>query len=317
LKPLPPLLLGLALAACANGMPDIRSLKTATLSLTPFERAYADGKGHLLAGRAGLAVVAFQKALAFDPASVAALNGLGAAYDDLRRYDIAQAYYARALLVAPDSADTTNNMAVSLRLANDPSAKDWFERAALLDPQNEVIAANLMESRSETSPLPKAALRDEAATDTSDERIDETRPRLERTGSSEYRVRLPLKRTDGLGRAVGIVAIQDATPVIAAIESNAGGQPVLDVANGVGRAGMARRVGGFLARNGMVAQRITNAPVYNCEKSVVYYRSGREADAERLVRLLPFVVTIEADDAMADDVRLLLGRDLLDFDRTL
>jgi type IV secretion system protein VirB1 len=133
----------LMLTGCGMPRIDIRPTGTAVSARSPAERAYQEGKADLAAGRAGLAIVAFETALANDPRSVSVLNALGAAYDELNRYDVAQTFYQQALKLEPDSPDVINNMAVSLRMAGKPEAAQWFIRAARLDPKNSVIRANV------------------------------------------------------------------------------------------------------------------------------------------------------------------------------
>ncbi len=78
-------------------------------ALTPYER----GKFHYAAGQYGLAVKQFQTAVDRYPASVEALNGLAATYDQLGRFDLSARYYGRALAANPDSIQTLNNIGYS------------------------------------------------------------------------------------------------------------------------------------------------------------------------------------------------------------
>jgi len=193
----------LMLSGCGAPRLDIRPLGAALSAASPAERAYREGKAELAAGRTGLAIVAFENALANDPGSVQALNALGAAYDGLRRYDVAQGFYRRALKLEPDSADIVNNMAVSLRLAGDPDASRWFARAARLDPKNAVIGANV--GLAEADP---ATARDPAAIVASDEApaAPDDRPRIERASALEYQVVIPSEHPTDLGRMVAPTA---------------------------------------------------------------------------------------------------------------
>src|SRR3546814_18766121 len=79
-------------------------------SLSSYEQAKAD----FAAARYGLAVKRFRRAMADDPASVEAVNGLAAAYDQLGRYDLAERYYQRALALDPTSVQTLNTLGYSL-----------------------------------------------------------------------------------------------------------------------------------------------------------------------------------------------------------
>ncbi len=92
---------------------------------------------------------------------------------------------------------------------------------------------------------------------------------------------------------------------------------MIEVSNGTGRSRMATRLGYYFEANGLRVQRLTNADGFSVERSVVFYRPGFEAAAELLAALLPVDVVRRADDALAGDIRLLVGQDLLAFDRFL
>ena len=173
----------MSISACAGSMPEIRQLPPqATAEISPFDDAYRAGKVHLRADRVGLALVMFQRALAIDPLSVAALNAVGAAYDELHRRDLAAQSYARALAIEPNSADTLNNMAISAAMAGEQEkARTLISRALTLDPANDAIrqnAALVSGTRNAILPVDMA---------------DENRPSLERTGLSEITLKIPPK----------------------------------------------------------------------------------------------------------------------------
>ncbi len=173
--------MAMSISACAGSMPEIRPLPPqATAEISPFDDAYRAGKIHLRADRVGLALVMFQRALAIDPLSVAALNAVGAAYDKLHRRDLAAQSYAKALAIEPNSADTLNNMAISAAMAGEQEkARTLIGRALTLDPANDAIRQNAaMVSGPGNAILP---------VDIS----DENRPSLERTGLSEITLRIP------------------------------------------------------------------------------------------------------------------------------
>ena len=171
----------ISISACAGLMPEIRQLPPqATAEVSPFDNAYRAGKIHLRADRVGLALVMFQRALAIDPLSAAALNAVGAAYDELHRRDLAAQYYAKALAIEPDSADTLNNMAISAAMAGEQEkARTLISRALALDPANDAIRQNAgMVSGTRNAILPADI-------------ADEDRPSLERTGLSEITLTIP------------------------------------------------------------------------------------------------------------------------------
>ena len=370
----------LCLGACmGSDLPTIRPTATQATAnpQTLSERAFDQGKDHLAAGRAGLAIVAFERAIRLDPTSVGALNGIGAAYDNLKRYDIALGYYKRALALAPQNADTMNNIAVSLHLAGDPAANTWFAQAAKLDPDNETIAANIVQARAEdeatwTVPGAKPAepLASPPITTVPITSVDAGGPSLRRTAARELQLETPgappaaSPVTEPPAQAMLIPAVarieppppsrtetrDTPTPTPAPIQprpiaavtpvaavapmpvaptaspaAKSAGLPAeahaataqVNVSNCVGRTRMARRFGAFLAAKDLSVRRLTNAPPFDCEKSRLLARSGFELQAEAMARLLPVAIAIENNDTTTDDIRLVLGRDLVAFDRTL
>lgn len=171
----------IALVACGATGVDVRPVGAA-VTMTPFERAYQDGKLQLNAGRAGMALIAFQKAVALQPTSVAALNGLGAAYDDLHRYDVAQSFYKQALTIEPQNADTLNNLGVSQMMAGErDEAYATLANAASINPKEPVISANLA--------MVKAPHADQQVAST--DAADNTRLHVQRIGERSYELHIP------------------------------------------------------------------------------------------------------------------------------
>lgn len=135
----------LLLGGCGSTLEETRAafgysgLDAGDPSLSSYEQARSD----FVAARYGLAVKRFQLAMAEDPASVEAVNGLAASYDQLGRYDLSERYYRRALAMDPSSVQTLNNLGYSLQLQGKHDlALAFFRDAAQIDPDNGVIAAN-------------------------------------------------------------------------------------------------------------------------------------------------------------------------------
>jgi Flp pilus assembly protein TadD len=177
----------LLLAACAPSVSTRPLLSQQMAARRPvFETAYEAGKSHLRAGRPGLALVMFERALIAQPLSVAALNGIGVCYDQLHRPDKATPYYRKALAMEPNSSDTLNNMGMSALIAGDRRrARQSFAQALDRQPGDPVILAN---ARLAQDPKPAAEI------DTTADR----RPQLEVTGSAKRR--LLLASESGSGR---------------------------------------------------------------------------------------------------------------------
>ncbi len=220
----PALLLAVsALGACSGPLfPEVRPIgSNLSDARSPFEKAYEDGKQQFAAGRNGLAIVAFEKALSIDVLSVAVLNGIGAAFDELDRHDIAQRYYRKALAIEPDAPDTLNNLAVSLAMAGDPQAARVFTQAAELDPQNPIIQENAARAEAPQTAEADAEAYAQAyptGRPAGDEQSAD-RPMIYPIGEAKYEVVIPDSRlTGGRTRETGHVGIDvaplpDLTPV--------------------------------------------------------------------------------------------------------
>ena len=105
---------------------------------------YQRGKGHLLAGRLGLAVAELQIALDRAEDDVDVLNGLAVAYAELGRDELAARHFQRALLLAPNEPATYNNIGyAAFRQGRLDLARLYLDRAAALAGGEERVAANL------------------------------------------------------------------------------------------------------------------------------------------------------------------------------
>jgi hypothetical protein len=107
-----------ASGAAARDLPaELRSkaspMAAAVLAATA-DGALDEGRALLAAANPVQAIAAFRTALASDPRSVAALNGLAVAYDRLGRADLARQYFEQALALEPDAADIAYNLGWTL-----------------------------------------------------------------------------------------------------------------------------------------------------------------------------------------------------------
>jgi hypothetical protein len=124
-------------------------------------------------------------------------------------------------------------------------------------------------------------------------------------------------QTAGAAAAEGAKpAAGTAAPEPAAMEGPAP-DLVIELSNGAGRRSMAERMRAFLNAEGLGVDRLTNAESYTSRKSVIGYRDGLEEEAKLLAALLPIAVELRLVRDQRADLRLLLGGDLLAFDRTL
>lgn len=91
----------------------------------------------------------------------------------------------------------------------------------------------------------------------------------------------------------------------------------LEISNGAGRLAMAARMGRYLGGHGVEHYNLTNAESYTNMESVLYFKPGHMANAKSLSSLLPVQPDLRSNEELKTDLRLVLGGDLLNFDRDL
>jgi hypothetical protein len=91
----------------------------------------------------------------------------------------------------------------------------------------------------------------------------------------------------------------------------------IEISNGAGRLNMAARMGRYLVGHGMPSFRLTNAKSFTNKVSVLYFKPGQIAHAKSLSGVLPVHPSLRRNAALETDLRLVLGGDMLNFDRTL
>jgi Flp pilus assembly protein TadD len=102
------------------------------------------GKKQYRAGNFGLAERYFRRAVETHPRDAEAWVGLAAAYDRLRRFDLADRAYVQALAIVGPTAEVLNNRGYSYMLRGDyPRARSTLLAAAAKDPKNPYIKNNI------------------------------------------------------------------------------------------------------------------------------------------------------------------------------
>jgi tetratricopeptide (TPR) repeat protein len=102
------------------------------------------GKKQYRAGNFGLAERYFRRAVESHPRDAEAWVGLAAAYDRLRRFDLADRAYDQAVAIIGLTPELLNNRGYSYMLRGDyPHARTTLLAAAAKDPRNPYIKNNL------------------------------------------------------------------------------------------------------------------------------------------------------------------------------
>jgi Flp pilus assembly protein TadD len=102
------------------------------------------GKRQYRAGNFGLAERYFRRAAELHPTDAEAWIGLAAAYDRLRRFDLADRAYREATAILGPTAELLNNRGYSYILRGDYAhARETLLAAAAKDPKNPYVRNNL------------------------------------------------------------------------------------------------------------------------------------------------------------------------------
>ena len=136
------------LAACQpsaeNKLLAESGLKVEDPAFFPSDNPIRQAKIHFHNGDYGLAELNFRKATESTPRDTEAWLGLAASYDQLRRFDLADKAYERALALGVNRPIVLNNMGYSQLLRGDSAAaRRIILQAYDLDPENPYILNNM------------------------------------------------------------------------------------------------------------------------------------------------------------------------------
>lgn len=102
------------------------------------------GMEYFTRGQYGIAQRYYRDAVEKAPKDVVAWIGLAASYDRLRRFDLADQAYKRAIALGGETVQLLNNQGYSYMLRGDlQKARLKFQKAYELDPTNATIVNNL------------------------------------------------------------------------------------------------------------------------------------------------------------------------------
>lgn len=284
-------LLCLALAACqttapgttaASGVPAPTPLQGVRHGMATADGQYALGRYYQGQLRHAEAIAAFRQVIAEQPGLGDAYNRLGISLAALGEVDSAIEAFYRARDLAPGAADIHNNLGYALLLRERlDEAIDEFLSALILAPQEERARDNY------------------------------DRAMAQRHGPPPPPPDIP----------PGLPPVTEPSPVYViadapapAVEGEAmEGKPGLrlEITNGNGIRGLARRTSHALAAAGYPRPRLTNAPAYDVRETVIEYRPGHEREAARLQRHLTNTPPTAPSAHLRADIglRLVLGHD--------
>jgi len=102
------------------------------------------GLQHFKRGEYGLAERYFRATVEKDPSNVEAWIGLAGAYDNIRRFELADRAYATAIRISGETVQILNNQSQSYMLRSDfRTARAKLRKALRMDPGNPTVINNI------------------------------------------------------------------------------------------------------------------------------------------------------------------------------
>jgi hypothetical protein len=272
-------------------------------------------------GNYGLAIEMYRRILIATPDDAAAVEGLALCYDRLRRYDLSDVYFQKALALAPRNDAFYRAYAASL------TAQGRSDAAALLDVDMRTMLASATATPAApppqtqpvavVPPIAVPALASAAAVPVAPAPVIATGPRLEQLAPGVVHLILPPARsTSRAGILVPSPVPVPAPPRVASPKPLAtppapGALRNTMVVNAAGRKGIAGRVQSYLAGRGWRPLDRGDSGMRIAVSRILYPPSG-EATARRLARVVPFPTRLYATN-QANRIQLLVGGNALRF----
>jgi tetratricopeptide (TPR) repeat protein len=268
----------------------IHTYKLALMINSKLDYVYNNlGYSYYLNGNLNLAIDAFQKAIAINDRSKLYHNNLGLAYTKKGQFDLAFEQFK----LAGDEISANHQLAELLyRESKYDLARKYQNKASQLEVSTE-----------KTASVPIS--RNEKFSDTSsivEEKYPESRPAAV---ISDYDRNYIEEGKGPVSENLPFSSKEKKYKVSAEIE----------ILNGNGIEGMARRLGNYLKENGFNVTKIGNANSFNHLETIVFYDSGQVKDANRFIQEIPLVHPnmnniIELKD-LDNKIRLLIGKDMV------
>lgn len=299
---------------------------------------YQTGRYFQGQGRYEQAIAAYSQVLKANPDHVDAHNALGVTYSQQGRPELAEQQLRAALEIAPDTARVHNNLGYHLMGSGRlEEALASFERALALAPKDALITANLAVAREKLGlrtdvqrpTVPQAAAQPVAvvlapAQALASAPVPDVTMRLDRISDGMWALRSSTAAQPATATAAGTrtaAAAQDrievyprsvaVVPSPAATANRIAAEARIEIANGNGATGLAKRVWSLLAPHGMERPRLTNDKPYGVVTSRIEYVAGAEQVARDVNAGLPAQLPLARVPVLERNasVRVLLGKD--------
>lgn len=321
----------LALSGCASYYKsdsltdmDIRPVMNVQHSSSSPKIMYLLGRYHQGKINYKKAIEAYEKALAADPDYVEVHNGLGVIYSVQGKHELAVQHFQKAINLAPQATYLHNNLgyaylvqgretdaAESLQLALkiDPGNKQArinlataFERVGLHD--NAAILRLAAPKMLKPSVKPTVSSRNTMTANVTDTTIksspteNETTAKLKQVSPNVYEY-------ESIKQDPLLALLSDQAPAMHK-------DVRIEVSNGNGVTGMAKKVSGFFQNNGFAKARLTNHQTFTQPQTTIYYQPGNHEQANQINQMLPKQVNVLENNELHRNiqVKVLLGQDI-------
>jgi Flp pilus assembly protein TadD len=274
------------------------------------------------------AIAAYRETLALDPTFADAHSALGVIHAEQERYDEAIVEFRTAIALAPGVAYLHSNLGyLYLMRGSNEDAVKVLEEARRLDPRSETALHNLRLGYERLGEMQEKARRLEEAVERAGAPAAEVQPiaagaEIRTTANSGvelvaiapnvYELQTPVSTAlPGTLSPPGVPATDRERETLG--QGDARLKPFkLEVANGNGVTGMAKRVARYLELRGVASGRLTNQTPFNQADTQVQYRVGYGVEATLLSTLLPRQFAVVQSDTLRSDiqVRVVLGKDV-------
>lgn len=328
---------GLALVAGCAGLnkttpaQPVQALSKVTHSAAVVDAHYQIGRAYQDRRQYDAAIAAYWKSLELNPGNAEAHNALGVVYAGVGRQQQAITEFLAALALAPAAAHVHNNLGYAYLLAGrNGDAVAVLRNGSRLNPGNGRLLENIkiaekrlgLDAANPAAPLmavaPHAAIKPPVA----DTEGDPSMPRLVTVAPNI----LELRQGMAVQVKPPVAPVIQPAPAIQAAPARPGlpvrpepalrpGSPVpmnLEIANGSGATGLARRTSSSLQEKGYTAIRLTNQRPYTQINTEIHFRHGTEQQAEQLNALLAVPARLVRSNRLStpNGIRLVLGRDV-------
>ena len=307
---------GLGLIACAPMQSKLRPSASANPWVSPVQSVRHGSDSDMLyrAGRIFQeqrryeeAALAYRQALLDNPSHVEAHNGLAVVLSLQGRAEQAEREFRAAIELEPQAPHLRNNLGYHLmKQGRAEEARAELEQARVLDPSNDVAATNLAALAPPAAP---AAMLEAAVLTPPEAATVVAEPPAVAAAEPVNAIAPQPARVEPVVTTVAVKAsVAESLP--ASVPASFHGYRI-EVANGNGTTGLARRTSYLLGVLGFEKARLTNDKPFGRAESRLQYVAGAEDAAQAVNARLPAPLPLAqvASLERSAKVRVLLGRD--------